>query len=91
MILEGNGGDGPIGARWGFPVTPDYYTVLAVSTLTPDFQELIRAAYLALAKRYHPDSATATSPKNDDKFRSVTEAYENLRDPNRSGRQYDMR
>ena len=69
-------------------MTPDYYTVLGVD---PDAdQELIRAAYLALAKRYHPDSATATSPKNDDKFRSVTEAYENLRDPNRR-RQYDMR
>lgn len=69
-------------------MTPDYYTVLGVASDAD--QELIRAAYLVLAKRYHPDSATAASLKNDEKFRSVTEAYENLRDPNRR-RRYDMR
>jgi curved DNA-binding protein CbpA len=68
-------------------VTPDFYAVLGVASDAN--QELIRAAYLVLAKRYHPDSATAASPKNDEKFRSVTEAYEKLRDPNRR-RQYDM-
>jgi hypothetical protein len=52
--------------------------------------ELIRSAYLALAKQYHPDSATAASPKSDEKFHSVSEAYENLRDPDRR-REYDMR
>ena len=66
----------------------DYYSVLGVASDAD--QELIRSAYLALAKRYHPDSATGASPKNDEKFRSVSEAYENLRDPNRR-RQYDMR
>jgi curved DNA-binding protein CbpA len=69
-------------------VTPDYYKVLCVDSDAD--QELIRSAFLALAKRYHPDSATGASPKNDEKFRSVTEAYENLRDPNRR-LQYDMR
>jgi curved DNA-binding protein CbpA len=69
-------------------VTPDYYAVLGVASDAN--QELIRSAYLALAKRYHPDSATGASPKNDEKFRSVSEAYEKLRDPNRR-KQYDMR
>ncbi|MEA2811488.1 MAG: DnaJ subfamily er 6 [Rhodospirillaceae bacterium] len=72
----------------GFSVTPNYYTVLGVASDAN--QELIRSAYLALAKRYHPDSATGASPKNDEKFRSVSEAYEKLRDPNRR-KQYDMR
>ena len=69
-------------------MTPDYYAVLGVGSDAD--QELIRSAYLALAKQYHPDSATAASPKNDAKFHSVSEAYENLRDPDRR-REYDMR
>ena len=69
-------------------MTPDYYAVLGVGSDAD--QELIRSAYLALAKQYHPDSATAASPKNDEKFHSVSEAYENLRDPDRR-REYDMR
>jgi len=69
-------------------VTPDYYAVLGVGSDAD--QELIRSAYLALAKQYHPDSAAAASPKNDEKFHSVSEAYENLRDPDRR-REYDMR
>ena len=69
-------------------MTHDYYAVLGVGSDAD--QELIRSAYLALAKQYHPDSATAASPKNDEKFHSVSEAYENLRDPDRR-REYDMR
>jgi DnaJ domain len=69
-------------------VTPDFYAVLGVGSDAD--QELIRSAYLALAKQYHPDSATAASPKNDAKFHAVSEAYENLRDPDRR-REYDMR
>ena len=69
-------------------MTPDFYAVLGVGSDAD--QELIRSAYLALAKQYHPDSATAASPKNDEKFHSVSEAYENLRDPDRR-REYDMR
>jgi hypothetical protein len=69
-------------------VTPDFYAVLGVGSDAD--QELIRSAYLALAKQYHPDSATAASPKNDEKFHAVSEAYENLRDPDRR-REYDMR
>jgi curved DNA-binding protein CbpA len=67
-------------------VTPDYYALLEVA---PEAEaEIIRAAYLVLAKRYHPDTATAASPHNDGKFQLITEAYEILRDPDLRA-QYD--
>jgi curved DNA-binding protein CbpA len=67
-------------------LTPDYYALLNVA---PDAEhEIIRAAYLVLAKRYHPDAATADSPHDVEKFQLITEAYEVLRDPNRRA-QYD--
>src|SRR5260370_9408546 len=60
-------------------VTPDYYALLEVA---PEAEhEIIRAAYVVLAKRYHPDTATAASPHNDEKFHLITEAYEILPDP----------
>ena len=62
-------------------MTPDYYTLLGVSRGAE--AEIIRAAYLALARRYHPDAATAASPHDAEKFRLITEAYEVLRDPRR--------
>jgi len=62
-------------------MTPDYYTLLGVAPGAED--ELIRSAYLALAKRYHPDTATAASPHNVEQFRLIAEAYEVLRDPRR--------
>src|SRR5216684_4038401 len=62
-------------------LTLDYYALLNVA---PDAEhEIIRAAYLVLAKRYHPDAATAASPHDVEKFQLITEAYEVLRDPNR--------
>src|SRR5215203_271333 len=62
-------------------MTPDYYTLLGVAPGAED--ELIRTAYLALAKRYHPDTAAAASPHNVEQFRLIAEAYEVLRDPRR--------
>ena len=62
-------------------MTPDYYTLLGVSRGAE--AEIVRAAYLALARRYHPDAATAASPHDAEKFRLITEAYEVLRDPRR--------
>src|SRR6266851_3866221 len=71
---------------WDRLLTPDYYALLNVA---PDAEHgIIRAAYLVLAKRYHPDAATAASPHNVDKFQLITEAYEVLRDPDRRA-QYD--
>src|SRR6266851_2248252 len=66
---------------WDRLLTPDNYALLNVA---PDAEhEIIRAAYLVLAKRYHPDAATAASPHDVEKFQLITEAYEVLRDPNR--------
>ena len=39
--------------------------------------EKIKSAYRRAAKRYHPD----ISPKNEEKFKEVQEAYETLSDP----------
>jgi len=62
-------------------VTPDYYALLNV---VPDADhDVIRAAYVVLAKRYHPDTATAASPQDVGKFQLIAEAYETLRDPDR--------
>jgi curved DNA-binding protein CbpA len=62
-------------------MTPDYYMLLGVAPGAED--ELIRTAYLALAKRYHPDTAAAASPHNVEQFQLIAEAYEVLRDPRR--------
>jgi curved DNA-binding protein CbpA len=71
---------------WDRSVTPDYYALLNV---VPDAdREIIRAAYLVLAKRYHPDMAAAGSPHSVEKFQLITEAYEALDDPNLRA-QYD--
>jgi curved DNA-binding protein CbpA len=67
-------------------VTPDFYVRLNVVPEAED--EVIRAAYLALAKRYHPDAATSASQHDSGKFKFITEAYEVLSDPERR-RQYD--
>jgi curved DNA-binding protein CbpA len=71
---------------WNRPVAPDYYVRLNV---VPEAEDgVIRAAYLALAKRYHPDAATSASPHDSGKFQLIKEAYEVLSDPGRRG-QYD--
>jgi curved DNA-binding protein CbpA len=51
-------------------------------------QEVIRAAYRALAKKYHPDTASAASPVTNAKFREISEAHSVLSDP-RSRAEYD--
>jgi hypothetical protein len=67
-------------------VTPDYYALLEVAPEAGP--EIIRAAYLVLAKRYHPDTAMAVSLRGDDRFPLIAEAYEVLSDPGRRA-QYD--
>ncbi len=53
----------------------DFYKVLGVNQKAGP--EKIRRAYRQAAKRYHPD----VSPKNEERFREVQEAYDTLSDP----------
>jgi curved DNA-binding protein CbpA len=65
----------------------DLYAILGVGRDADD--EIIRAAYRALAKRYHPDTADDEA-QTTERFRQIAAAYDVLRD---SGRRalYDLR
>jgi curved DNA-binding protein CbpA len=64
--------------------TKDLYAILGV---LPDAEpEIIRAVYLALAKKYHPDSSGST--ETEEKFKEINAAYEILSDPERR-REFD--
>jgi curved DNA-binding protein CbpA len=62
----------------------DYYVVLGIAEDADD--ERIRSAFRALARRYHPDVGTGSSPVE---FQRAREAYETLADPERR-RRYDL-
>lgn len=64
----------------------DPYAILGVARDADD--EIIRAAYRALAKRYHPDT-TEDEAQTTERFRQIAAAYDVLRD---SGRRalYDL-
>jgi len=53
----------------------NYYKVLGINRKAGP--EKIKGAYRQAAKRYHPD----VSPRSEEKFREVQEAYETLSDP----------
>lgn len=57
----------------------DHYLVLGVPW-TAD-AATVRAAYVALAKRYHPDIATGNPELAAFNFRQIAEAYQTLSDP----------
>lgn len=59
----------------------DHYVVLGVPRIAD--AAAIRAAYVGLAKRYHPDVATGDAVLAAANFRQITEAYETLSDPER--------
>ena len=66
-------------------VTPDHYATLGLAPTSEDV--VIRAAYRALVRRYHPDanaSAAATA-----RTRAINAAYEVLIDPDKRA-QYDQ-
>jgi curved DNA-binding protein CbpA len=63
----------------------DYYVVLGIAEDADE--EMIRSAFRALARRYHPDVGAGSSPVE---FQRAREAYETLVDPERR-RRYDQR
>ncbi len=63
----------------------DYYKVLGVSKTAS--QEEIKKKYRKLAVKYHPDKNKGDKAK-EEKFKSITEAYEVLKDPEKR-KQYD--
>ena len=59
--------------------TPDHYAVLGVS---PDAEDVvIKAAYRALAQRYHPDKNTGDPAYSRQRMSELNEAYRILGDP----------
>src|SRR5437763_6471918 len=56
----------------------DFYTVLGVERGASDDE--IKRSYRKLAMTYHPDRNNG-SPEAEEKFKSITEAYDVLRDP----------
>ena len=62
----------------------DYYVVLGIAEDADE--EMIRSAFRASARRYHPDVGAGSSPVE---FQRAREAYETLVDPERR-RRYDQ-
>ncbi|MFM7010173.1 MAG: DnaJ domain-containing protein, partial [Betaproteobacteria bacterium] len=56
----------------------DYYRILGVLDDAEDI--IIRAAYKALAQRYHPDKWTGDKEQANRKMSEINEAYEVLSD-----------
>jgi len=67
-------------------VLPDYYKILQVPTTASSVE--IKAAYRRLAKIYHPDKSSGYA--DEEKFKQIKEAYENLINPQKRAR-YDAR
>ena len=66
---------------------PDHYAVLGIDPSAD--QEVITAAYRALAKKYHPDTGATAGTASAERFEQVQQAYEVLRTPE-SRRRYDQ-
>jgi len=61
------------------PMKSTYYDTLEVSPQAEDI--VIRAAYRALAQRYHPDKSSDPSEAAAARMRAIQKAYEVLSDP----------
>lgn len=72
----------------GAQMNKDYYAILGVLPSVEDF--VIRAAYRALAQRYHPDKLPDCRATAEARMREINEAYAMLSDE-RLRAQYDAR
>lgn len=66
---------------------PDHYAALGIDP-TAD-QEVIAAAYRALAKKYHPDTGATKGTASAERFAEIQQAYEVLGSPE-SRKRYDQ-
>jgi hypothetical protein len=66
---------------------PDHYAALGIDP-TAD-QEVIAAAYRALAKKYHPDTGATTGTASAERFAEIQQAYEVLGSAE-SRKRYDL-
>ena len=71
--------NGRLRAGWRGAVTADHYRILGVAPGAED--AVIRAAYRALMRMYHPD--TNSDPKAQSRVREITAAFAVLGDPER--------
>lgn len=67
-------------------MTPDYYATLGLSPTSEDV--VIRAAYLALIRRYHPDGNASAAASA--RTRAINAAYAVLSDPDKRA-EYDQK
>lgn len=56
----------------------DYYEILEIKEDASE--EVIKAAYKALAKKYHPDNCVGNTPEYEEKLKLINEAYAILSD-----------
>lgn len=64
----------------------NYYQILEIQAGAP--KEVIKAAYRALVKKYHPDNYSGDINVANEKLRELSEAYEVLIDESKR-REYD--
>ena len=64
----------------------DYYEILEVSRNSSD--EIIKAAYRTMCKKYHPDTFTGPRAVAEERIRKINEAYRVLGHP-ADKRRYD--
>lgn len=59
-------------------ISKDYYAILGITAETEDV--VVRAAYKALAQKYHPDKLKSVTSENAKKMAEINEAYVVLSD-----------
>jgi curved DNA-binding protein CbpA len=64
----------------------DYYSILQIHPLAEP--EVVKAAYLKLLTKYHPDHNLGKEPWANEKAKEITEAYEIISNSEKRGRYY---